>query len=455
MAASDGAPATTALDQKRNASVDFGALPPEVNSARMYGGAGAADLLAAAAAWNGIAVEVSTAASSVGSVITRLSTEHWMGPASLSMAAAVQPYLVWLTCTAESSALAAAQAMASAAAFETAFALTVPPAEVVANRALLAELTATNILGQKRVGHRGYRGTLWRNVGPRRFGHVRLCGRIRGRRKTEPADQAVAHHQSGRARTPSRRCWPSRRIRFRAPGGSEPPDQRRRRRCPELRLPGDVRGRYRVGGGQAVPQSRCSAVRRIRVSRPGWRGRLCHGRHWQYDASCRCYGNRWRSRSRWRRGSRGGTRGCPSGRRRNSADRRFGQCVRGWSPVGAGKLVYCSAGDGSRRGLGWHRLGSSRGGRPDRSDAACPWNGRSRQQCWCRLRTTVRSQADCYAQARPLLIWRHRDKRTRPTSAPPRPHCANPPAARVSFRCCGERSGATLKRIVLRLPVPA
>lgn len=79
----------------------------------MYGGAGAADLLAAAAAWNGIAVEVSTAASSVGSVITRLSTEHWMGPASLSMAAAVQPYLVWLTCTAESSALAAAQAMAS------------------------------------------------------------------------------------------------------------------------------------------------------------------------------------------------------------------------------------------------------------------------------------------------------------------------------------------------------
>lgn len=148
MAASDGAPATTALDQKRNASVDFGALPPKVNSARMYGGAGAADLLAAAAAWNGIAVEVSTAASSVGSVITRLSTEHWMGPASLSMAAAVQPYLVWLTCTAESSALAAAQAMASAAAFETAFALTVPPAEVVANRALLAELTATNILGQ-------------------------------------------------------------------------------------------------------------------------------------------------------------------------------------------------------------------------------------------------------------------------------------------------------------------
>lgn len=355
MAASDGAPATTALDQKRNASVDFGALPPEVNSARMYGGAGAADLLAAAAAWNGIAVEVSTAASSVGSVITRLSTEHWMGPASLSMAAAVQPYLVWLTCTAESSALAAAQAMASAAAFETAFALTVPPAEVVANRALLAELTATNILGQNVsaiAATEARYGEMWAQDASAMYGYAAASAvAARLNPLTRPS-----HHQSGRARTPSRRCWPSRRIRFRAPGGSEPPDQRRRRRCPELRLPGDVRGRYRVGGGQAVPQSRCSAVRRIRVSRPGWRGRLCHGRHWQYDASCRCYGNRWRSRSRWRRGSRGGTRGCPSGRRRNSADRRFGQCVRGWSPVGAGKLVYCSAGDGSRRGLdgtGW------------------------------------------------------------------------------------------------------
>lgn len=421
----------------------------------MYGGAGAADLLAAAAAWNGIAVEVSTAASSVGSVITRLSTEHWMGPASLSMAAAVQPYLVWLTCTAESSALAAAQAMASAAAFETAFALTVPPAEVVANRALLAELTATNILGQNVsaiAATEARYGEMWAQDASAMYGYAaasavaaRLNPLTRPSHITNPAGlahQAAAVGQAG-ASASARQVGLSHLI-------SDVADAVLSFASPVMSAADTG-----VGGGQAVPQSRCSAVRRIRVSRPGWRGRLCHGRHWQYDASCRCYGNRWRSRSRWRRGSRGGTRGCPSGRRRNSADRRFGQCVRGWSPVGAGKLVYCSAGDGSRRGLGWHRLGSSRGGRPDRSDAACPWNGRSRQQCWCRLRTTVRSQADCYAQARPLLIWRHRDKRTRPTSAPPRPHCANPPAARVSFRCCGERSGATLKRIVLRLPVPA
>jgi PPE-repeat protein len=114
----------------------------------MYAGAGAAPLLAAAAAWNGIAAELSTAASSFESVITRLSTEHWVGPASLSMAAAAQPLVLWLTYTAESSALAAAQAMGSAAAFETAYAMTVPPAEVAANRAQLSALTESNILGQ-------------------------------------------------------------------------------------------------------------------------------------------------------------------------------------------------------------------------------------------------------------------------------------------------------------------
>lgn len=128
--------------------MDFGALPPEVNSARMYAGAGAGPMMAAAAAWNGLAVELSTTADSFESVIAQLTTEQWMGPASLSMAVAAQPFLAWLTCTAESTALAGSQAVASAAAFETAFAATVPPAEVAANRALLAALVASNVLGQ-------------------------------------------------------------------------------------------------------------------------------------------------------------------------------------------------------------------------------------------------------------------------------------------------------------------
>jgi PPE-repeat protein len=114
----------------------------------MYAGAGAAPLLGAGAAWNGIAAELTTAASSFESVITRLTTDQWMGAASVTMAAAVQPHVAWLTYTAESAASAAAQAMASAAAFETAYGMTVPPADVAANRALLARLVATNIFGQ-------------------------------------------------------------------------------------------------------------------------------------------------------------------------------------------------------------------------------------------------------------------------------------------------------------------
>ncbi|OBI95617.1 PPE family protein [Mycobacterium asiaticum] len=127
--------------------MDFGALPPEVNSGSMYAGAGPGSLLAAAAAWNGVASELSAAAVAFGSVITRLTTEEWVSPASLSMATAVQPLLAWFTQTAEAAAHAASQAMASAAAFERAFARIVPPAEIAANRARLARLIATNTLG--------------------------------------------------------------------------------------------------------------------------------------------------------------------------------------------------------------------------------------------------------------------------------------------------------------------
>ncbi|OBI75597.1 PPE family protein [Mycobacterium asiaticum] len=128
--------------------MDFGALPPEVNSGSMYAGAGPGPLLAAAAAWNGIASELGAAALAFGAVVTRLTTEQWVSPASLSMAAAVQPLLDWFAQTAESSAHAASQAMASAAAFERAFASIVPPAQITANRAQLARLIATNTLGQ-------------------------------------------------------------------------------------------------------------------------------------------------------------------------------------------------------------------------------------------------------------------------------------------------------------------
>jgi PPE-repeat protein len=62
-------------------TLDFAMLPPEVNSARMYSGAGSGPMLAAASAWNGLAAELHSTALSYGKVLTALSSEEWYGPA--------------------------------------------------------------------------------------------------------------------------------------------------------------------------------------------------------------------------------------------------------------------------------------------------------------------------------------------------------------------------------------
>lgn len=128
--------------------MDFGALPPEINSARMYTGAGAGPMMVASAAWNNLAAELASTASSSQAVIAELTGDEWLGPSSASMAAAAAPYVAWMHTTAGALQQAAAQAMASAAAYETAFAMTVPPPVIAANRAQLAALVATNFLGQ-------------------------------------------------------------------------------------------------------------------------------------------------------------------------------------------------------------------------------------------------------------------------------------------------------------------
>jgi PPE-repeat protein len=124
----------------------FAALPPEVNSAFMYTGAGSGPLMAASTAWSNLAAELSTTATSWESIISTLS-EQWTGVGSTAAAAAAQPYVGWLTKTSAAAEQAAAQAQASAAAYEAAFAGVVPPALIAANRSLLATLVATNFLG--------------------------------------------------------------------------------------------------------------------------------------------------------------------------------------------------------------------------------------------------------------------------------------------------------------------
>ncbi|WP_374024125.1 PPE family protein [Mycobacterium sp. HNNTM2301] len=128
--------------------LDFAQLPPEVNSALMYSGPGSGPLVSAAAAWDGLAAELHAAASAYGSVIAGLSDGPWQGPAAAAMLAAAAPQVAWLRGTAGHAEEAAAQAMAAAGAYESAFAETVPPPVIAANRALLMELLATNVLGQ-------------------------------------------------------------------------------------------------------------------------------------------------------------------------------------------------------------------------------------------------------------------------------------------------------------------
>jgi PPE-repeat protein len=128
--------------------MDFGAFPPEFNSARMYSGPGSGSLQAAATAWNGLAAELRSAASSYGSVISELADESWTGPSSTAMAAAAVPYVAWMNTAAGEAEQTATQAGAAAAAYHAAFAMTVPPAEIAANRTQLASLVATNIYGQ-------------------------------------------------------------------------------------------------------------------------------------------------------------------------------------------------------------------------------------------------------------------------------------------------------------------
>ncbi|MCV7428579.1 PPE family protein [Mycobacterium montefiorense] len=128
--------------------MDFGALPPEVNSARMYAGPGPVSLAMAAVAWDNLASELHSAASAYRSLIAGLTTGRWLGPSSLTMASAFGPYVAWMSGAAARAAEASSHATLAVEIYEAAFAMTVPPPVVTANRVQLATLTSTNFFGQ-------------------------------------------------------------------------------------------------------------------------------------------------------------------------------------------------------------------------------------------------------------------------------------------------------------------
>ena len=177
--------------------LDYGALPPEINSGRMYTGPGSAPLMAAASAWDSVAAELGTAATGYSSMITELTGSPWLGPTSRAMMAAVTPYVSWIGAAAAQAEETASQARAAAAAFETTFTLTVPPPVIAANRVLLATLVATNFFGQNTSGDRGHRGPVPGDVGSGCGGDVRLCQFVGDCHRAEPIPRSAEHHHGG------------------------------------------------------------------------------------------------------------------------------------------------------------------------------------------------------------------------------------------------------------------
>ncbi|BBY20308.1 PPE family protein [Mycobacterium stomatepiae] len=127
--------------------MDFGLLPPEINSALMYAGPGSGPMLAAAAGWDAVAAQLESAAAGCSSELSGL-IGRWLGPSSMRMAAAGTRQVLWLQASAARAAQTAAQAYTAAAAYEAAYAMTVPPPLIAANRAQLLMLVATNFFGQ-------------------------------------------------------------------------------------------------------------------------------------------------------------------------------------------------------------------------------------------------------------------------------------------------------------------
>ena len=120
--------------------------PPEVISALIHTGPGAGSMLEAAGAWQQVAVELENSAAGYAAAVSGL-IETWSGPSATAMVQSVQPYLIWLRTTAQQAQQLGSSTEAAAAAFSSARAAVVTPAQVTANRTLLAQLLATNRFG--------------------------------------------------------------------------------------------------------------------------------------------------------------------------------------------------------------------------------------------------------------------------------------------------------------------
>jgi PPE-repeat protein len=127
--------------------MSFSLFPPEFNSELIYAARGSGQLGPTASAWDLLAAGLHSTANSFRPVISHL-VSNCPGPSMIEIAGAASHYASWVSATAAQVADVAAKATAAAAGLETAFAMTVPPQVIAANRARLRTLAAANLLGQ-------------------------------------------------------------------------------------------------------------------------------------------------------------------------------------------------------------------------------------------------------------------------------------------------------------------
>ena len=187
---------------------DFGALPPEINSGKIYSGPGSAPLLAAATAWDALASELQTTAASYGSTIGEL-TSSWQGPSSEAAADAAAPYTAWLSSTAAQAEQTASQAQAAAACLRGRFRCQHPPAGDRSQSRNVGAARRDQLPGPEHPGDRRQRGDLRRVLGPGRGRDVRLRRGRDDRESADPVHRGAGDHQRQRAGHPVGRRRPS------------------------------------------------------------------------------------------------------------------------------------------------------------------------------------------------------------------------------------------------------